>query len=428
MAAIAFALVAVTRLHLAITMLAPLALFTNIFGAWLASGATSVGGLLRDFATLALLGAWVAGRQRAGRPAELTRGRLGLLAFGALVVLLALASEDRGIALVGTRNYILYAGLLFAVSDLLRDEAPRRRAVQALLGGYLVMTLLAVAEVATNGAALSAIGFDLSYSGAGASRQEAADTFLGRRRATAAVGNALDFGWLCMFAFLLAVAWRPTSRAERWLHRATLAGAAVGLVLSLTRSAWLGAAGGLVAMAVLAGDGRARRALLAAAAAAGLALLAFPEAAAVERLLNRDISSQRTTSGRLEIYEYAAGFAARNPLGVGIGVQGSANTDIVDPRRFTLDSYYLQMVGDGGVPLAAAYLAAMAMLLLELRRRARRGTGIDRSLATAGVGLVAAVLLANVTSGSMDSRIISIQLWTLLGLAMPLPAGQPGGG
>ena len=174
--------------------------------------------------------------------------------------------------------------------------------------------------------------------------------------------------------------------------------------------------------------GRSRRALIALILVGGLVgavVLVIPEAVLLDRLLARDAASQQTTSGRLAVYDYARRFAIHNPVGLGIGTQGSATRSASDPRRFTLDSYYLQLLGEGGVLLLAAYLSAMSLLGLELQSRTRGGTMLSRSFATGAVGIVAAVLLANATSGSMDSRIISIEFWFLMGVSLA-PAEKMG--
>jgi len=424
--AILFAVVAFANLRTAVVIAVGAAPFTNIIGSWLGFGAGPVGGVLRDVAVLVLVLFWAAGIVRNRRAIPFSVSRLLLAGYVGLVCVLAVLSEDRLTALYGTRNLTFYSILMFLGADLFSGDEQKERVTRALLLALTALSILAIAEVITNGAALTKIGFDLSYSGQGLSRQATVDTFLGRRRATAGVGNALDYGWLAMFGFLLAVAWRPSRWPDACLRWTGLATTALGAALSLTRSAWLGIAGGLLAMAVLAGARRAIVALALCGALVGGVLILFPEAVLLDRLLTRDVSSQTTTSQRLAIYDYARRFAVRNPLGVGIGTQGSASRNIADPRRFTLDSYYLQLLGEGGVLLLAAYLAAIAALGLELRARARVGSPAGRALATGAIGIIAAVLLANATSGSMDSRIISIEFWFLMGVALaPGAEGMP---
>lgn len=419
--ALGFAVFAIACLRRAALLAIAVAPFTNILGSWLGFGAGPVGGALRDAAVLAIVLLWSAGVIRERRRLPLSAGRVLVIGFAGVVCILALATDDWVTAAYGARNLAFYTCLLFLAADLFPPGEHQRRAVRAVLVALSLLALVGILEVVTNGAALTKIGFDLSYSAQGITRQETVDTFLGHRRATAGVGNALDFSWLMMFGFLMALAWRPDRPWERRLRRATLATTACGAILSLTRSAWLGIGGGLIVMAVLARSRRAWFALTATAVCVAVLLMTFPELVYLDRLLSRDVASQSTTSQRLLIYDYAQRFAPANPVGIGIGSQGSANRRVVDPRRFTLDSYYLQLIGEGGVLLLSVYLAAAAALFIELWKRARsRSTAAPT--AAGALGVLSGALLANVTSGSMDSRIVSIEFWFLIGLALAEPS------
>ncbi len=392
--------------------------FTNLIGSWLGSGTVSVGGTLRDVAVGLITVVWLTTVVRERRSIELSPGRITLIGFILLVLFLAPFSDDSLTAIYGARNLAFYTALLFIATDLLDTEERQRFAARAVLVSLSVMSILGIAEVLTGGAALSRIGFRPDYGGQQITDLDTIDSFLEHRRATAGVGNALDFGWLTMFGLLLAIGW-PTDKmptVDRWLRRAAIPLTGVGVILSLTRSAWLGTSAALVVMAVAAKNRGALRVLILVAAAVSIVIVVFPEAVYVDRLLAHDIASQTTTAGRLDIYQEAMRLPLTNPLGLGIGTQGSANRHPVGGVRFTLDSYYLELLGEGGVLLLVAYVLLMSLFVVELFRHVRGSPG--HGFATGVLGIAVATLIADATSGSMDSRIIGIVFWFLMGLAL----------
>jgi putative inorganic carbon (HCO3(-)) transporter len=347
-----------------------------------------------DLVVLALLALRVLGRLAAGsaEPRPPTPLDLPLAAFVLSAALSTALSVAPGLALLGSP--IRYEGLLTIVAYALLyrlaaqalDADGAWRVARALLAAGFVAALLAILQSLVVGALL------------GAGAPETATTFGGSLRATSTFGNAGTLGaFLAMLAPLTA---RELLAARSWAERVIAANLAVvlglGLLLTYSRAAWLGAAlGVLVAGAGPSARWARRRPAAAAVSAAlaplGMALLAGLGPAWVRALLARAASLADPTQGsgatRLHIWADTLRLVAARPwVGWGPDTFG-----LVFPRFQTGDwapgmlidkahSDLLQVAATQGVLGAIAY-AGIAAAFVAAFWRGRRTPGAVAMLA-----------------------------------------------
>lgn len=264
--------------------------------AMLAAGSLSIA-LSQILLGIALLALAAGGRHAWPR----TGLELPTLCLFAWAVLMVPFSTDAGQSFLYLRRFYLFAAL-WTVAAAAGDEANRCRLFWAFLAG---------------GAALAVWGL------AGAL---VADGVLFAHRMDGPSGS-MTSGALLMMAGLVALGAALTGGLGR---RARLAAGAVaalvflGLLQTLTRSAWLGYLVGLGAMAVAL---RPRRAVLALAGVvtAVVLLLVLPDGILPERLARRldpqEIAADRGTQRRLETWRGGLAMVKAHPL-TGVGDRG----------------------------------------------------------------------------------------------------------
>jgi O-antigen ligase len=166
-----------------------------------------------------------------------------------------------------------------------------------------------------------------------------------------------------------------------------------GIVFSSTRSVWIGAALGLVAIAVL--DRRRRAALM-----MGIGAVATAAVVVIALMPDRSSLVERATSmepiyGRLAMYRVAATIAARQPIiGYGRGApsriaareelyaQGGTTAELA-PGQF--HNVFVMTLVEWGLPGLVAFLAVMVLFIrsaLALRRRFSSERGLQYDFAT----------------------------------------------
>jgi hypothetical protein len=224
-----------------------------------------------------------------------------------------------------------------------------------------------------------------------------------------------------MVAGIMATTLDP--RPWRWLLAPPMV---VALLLSLVRSEWLalamgGAAVGLVAVAQL---GRVIRmvAALVLTLALGLPILAYEpiQRAVVSRVQSFSAgSSDVSLRERTLLYERVR--FDKPIVGSGLGSTDNATRlstgGRLDPKHGTVDSALIQLGTSFGLPMAAAFLAALGWLALTAVPTARRS-----SAGLAGLAIVAASL-SQLPSYNMLISAAAVLLH--LGLALSLPPPRP---
>ena len=183
---------------------------------------------------------------------------LPLLAFVGSAALSTLLAVNRNVAVFGT--YVRYEGLLtiatyallfWVVSQALTSRAETKALIRTIIASAYLVSLLAVAQ--------SLIGTSLTYGHAG----ETAVSFGGVIRATSTLGNANELA--IFLAMVLPPCLHETvsarSASGRLIGVNATAVISIALLLTFSRSGWLGAAAGVLVV-VASGMWSRRRALL----------------------------------------------------------------------------------------------------------------------------------------------------------------------
>jgi putative inorganic carbon (HCO3(-)) transporter len=319
--------------------------------------------------------------RRPGTPLDLP-----LAAFVASAALSTVLAVDVGTALVGAHSryeglltIVAYALLFRLAAQALDGDGAWSVARALLLGGFLTAAL-AIVQSLVEGAMI------------GGATEETARTFGGALRATSTFGNAATLGaFLAMLAPLaLHELLRARSAADRVLAGNACAVLSLGLVLTYSRAAWLGAALGVGVVTAGPLVRLARRRPLVLAVASGPVLLGLAGAfhaappwmqSALARATTIADPAQGSGATRLRIWGDTLHVVAARPwVGWGPDTFG-----LVFPRFQTGDwtpgflvdkahSDLLQIAATQGLLGAAAYVAvATAFVVAFWHGRSRPG-------------------------------------------------------
>lgn len=211
--------------------------------------------------------------------------------------------------------------------------------------------------------------------------QRVQESHLEQGRAVGPFGSAVEYGSVAAIAFVatLLLALRCTGVA-RAVPLAALIPIGAAVVLSATRSAWLGVYLGVIAIALL--DRQRRVALLAATAAVTVAVAAGTAMLAESSTLRERASSVEPIYGRLVMYRAALNLVAARPIsGYGRGAPsrvaarrevmalGGPYADLA-PGQF--HNVFVMTLVEWGIFGLAAYVALLALIVkgaLDLHRR-----------------------------------------------------------
>ncbi|HUG43313.1 MAG TPA: O-antigen ligase family protein, partial [Acidobacteriota bacterium] len=197
------------------------------------------------------------------------------------------------------------------------------------------------------------------------------------------------------------------------------------LVLSGTRSAWLGAAVGILALTLF---GRGRW-LLAFGACALAAFLLIPDSLRSRAYSAFDLQD-RTTSGRIELLQTGAGIVREHPLtGVGprmvrtLAYKYRSRDDFPQWLYMHLHNNLLQVAAEAGIPAALAWLALWLWPFCHFWQGWRRLREGAPSSAAAGAGM--AVIAAFLTAGIFEFNYGDSEILTLLLFWVTAPYVKP---
>jgi O-antigen ligase len=238
---------------------------------------------------------------------------------------------------------------------------------------------------------------------------------------------AVEAERLAVAGLALAAAWLALAQGS-WPNRATSATlclAAVpllawALLISRTRSAWLGAVVGLALIAAL----RAPRALLLLPAGLAAVLLLRPPQV-MDRLTLSDASS------RDRFYMWHAGLDMlrdRPIFGQGPGMMLAAYPryrwpEAPNPQAPHLHDNVIQIAAERGLPCLVFWLWLVGRLARDAWRAARDGAGTARGGGTAALSVLAAVIAAGAFEYNFgDSEVLML---TLLVSALPYAPARP---
>jgi O-antigen ligase len=376
------------------------------------------------------LAAWLAWRWRTeGRLPRLHPVLIWFVPFLVWALLASWNSDNRPHSLDTWRRWLLVVAAYYA-ADALESERPLR----AVLGSLLFFSALWCL-----GAALGALAHPVAGYLRGLDLTEILRRWSewGEWRARSGSGGYMVLGTTSMLVlvffsglFLEDTSWR------RPLPVACLGAVALALLLTLTRSAWLGAAAGLGFLLIWK---RPRWAAWGAVAVALAAALPFSPLQA--RLAQSFDLNHASTQERIFMFKAGLGIIRERPcLGVGDALESrdgrpgwylrhrpaeaKAIPWIKDVDRGHLHNNLIQVAAMYGLPALALLLFFFARLAWEAWRTARSTSPLARGL---GLGLLGALLawwvngLFEYNFGSFQSGFV---LWFLAGLG--LAAGRLG--
>lgn len=230
------------------------------------------------------------------------------------------------------------------------------------------------------------------------------------------------FGLFLMLVIIVgaAAALAEPRRLRSAVYLAAFPVLAAGMILSVVRASYLGAAVGLVVIGVL-----VHRRFLGWLTVA--TIVALPVVAAIAATVGTSVLATFTSSSSLE--ERGAHWSVNlplilsQPLGQGLGTTGSAAARSVggyDPAAplYQPDSYYVKVLLELGPLGMAAYAAVVALMMISLVRIMRLTEDpFERSLAASAVAVTAAACVAAGFSTYLEIFPMDAYFWLLPAIA-----------
>ncbi|MCY4121134.1 MAG: O-antigen ligase family protein [Acidobacteria bacterium] len=303
-----------------------------------------------------------------------------------------------GTSLVESREVLLF--LIVPVVHSLAQGARARTVVSAVLAAGVAAAAIGIAQYGF---------FDYDHLG---------------QRPQGSMGHYMTYAGVLMLLAGAALARLLFEAHDRAWPLAALSAFAVALVVTLTRSAWIGATIGAGLLLVL----RDRR-LLAFAPVAVALFMALAPPPVVNRVYSTFDLDDPTNRDRLAMLTVGAGMVRDHPLtGVGPGLVEAAYDEYrpenaVNVSNPHLHNVPLQIAAERGLPALALWVWFLAAVTADLVRRLRDPA--SRALAAAGLASLAAMLAAGMFEynfGDSEFLMLLLVLVTLPGAAATNPA------
>jgi hypothetical protein len=320
--------------------------------------------------------------------------------FAALGLASAIAVHSTQ-ALFGVKIVYFYVLLGIAVWRCPLDARERDFLVSILMFDGVVTAAYGVLQQVMGAARLNALGYEYNTT------IRFAGHFL---RSFSTFIQPFGFG---LFEALVLVVCVPVAlgnpnrpRNRLFLYLAPLL--AAGLVTSIVRAAWMGAAVGLGYVV----SSRHRRLLVLVPLVFGLTLLIPPEAA-------RTAFSSTSTNERATGWRENANLVTEHPLGLGVGATGSAAITAAGhgakiTTRYQPDNWYVKLLLELGVLGVWAFVVFLVTAIVTTHRRARRLAGDDGALVTGVVAMLLAAAMASLTATYFEIFPLDLLFWLLL--------------
>jgi O-antigen ligase len=341
---------------------------------------------------------WVISHVRRGERVEAPAFFWPLVAYAALTLLSAGFSLDPRVSFTDCKQLVLLL-LVPLVYDLARGARAK---------GLLSILL-------TVGAASALVGIlqygVLNYDNLG-------------RRPQGTLSHWMTYSGTLMLVICATVARLLYSSSGRLWAAFIMPALLVGLILTFTRSAWVGVAVG-VGVLLLRKDFR----LMALLPIVIAAMVALAPAALTDRVYSMFDLNDPTNRDRVAMLQAGAAIVRDHPL-TGVGPDQVERVypayrppEAVNPTNPHLHNVPMQIAAERGLPALGAWLwfvASATTGLLALLRRTR-----NRSLAAAGLGAMAAMLSAGLFEYNFGDS--EFQMVLLLLLTLPFAANRDGG-
>jgi len=206
---------------------------------------------------------------------------------------------------------------------------------------------------------------------------------------------------------------------RRWVYLAISGACSIGLLFTLSRSAWLALALGLLVSFVFAPQKR----LL--AIGVGVSLLLILPIAWRFHLTDRivDTITLRDPSARGKMPSILQGVAVvqAHPQGVGLGTVGSRTERFGDAMQLHSESYYVQLAMELGIPGLILYLLFVFAIVATLFGVCRNVTDVGRqALPVAALAAVIGVSAGVMFIPALQDIAVASYLWFFAGLGIQI--------
>lgn len=366
---------------------------------------------LRLLSLVLLLPAWF----RLRKSSEWTLPDLLVLGYVAIPLGLRLADDS----LTNTVRYAIYALLdvvlpYYVASRSLRDVRAFRELAMCFAVAAMVLSAVAVVETARAWLLYAALDRTLDVRwgyGHYLSRS-------GTLRAQATTGQPIALGYVLAVAIGLYayVAATVSDRTRRWLGHALLF---AGLVASLSRGPWIGAAVALVGYRVAGPKliGGAFKAVLWGAAIVGVVLLSPWGAQVLDYLPFVGTVDEFNVTYRRQLMDLSMGMIAQEPwFGVEHFYYRLADQDMVAGGMVDVVNTYIGVALANGVIALACFMGAFGVVMWRMYRHMRWFAAPGDERRALGCGLMAALLCTVVTIATTSSvTVIPVVYWVLVG-------------
>ena len=390
-------------------------------------GSVYAGAAIRDGLLVAIALAWVVRRVFPREPARelMLPEKLSLAYLGVLAVWVIPAPVFVG-GLVGYRNLAGFLILLVVAAEVCTSPDRRSLLLRVFLVAAFCSAMIGIAEFLTNRGIFDLIHYDIST----AVGPDLAANYGTLPRASGGIGNPLVYGFYMAIAATLSAAFLAGKGPfPRWFLWLVLTLTSLATVLTLSRSAFIALAAGILGTGLMLRPRRVWIWVLLLVLVIGVANYTPAGEILTDRLTFSDRAGIETATERWDIWKMVLS-SRSSLLGAGLGTQGGAlgrsglapNTEM---KLGMTDNYYGDILMQVGViPLLVflAFLAALAKSVYRYFRRAARGQ--DCAVAAASLMLVVMIVLESAFSSSLESRAVTVALWTLLGSAAALTAPQ----
>lgn len=239
------------------------------------------------------------------------------------------------------------------------------------------------------------------------------------QRPSGSMGHYMTYAGLLMLMLCAALSRLLFDARDRTGALVVLPALSVALVVTLTRSAWIGTVAGAGLLLIL----RDRR-LLALAPVAAVIFLAVAPAGVTERVYSTFDLQDPTNRDRLAMVTVGAGMVRDHPLtGVGPGLVQAVYAEYrpenaVNETNPHLHNVPLQIAAERGLPALALWGWFVAATVIDLTRRLQQPG--SRTLAAGGLAAVAAMLVA----GLFEYNFGDSEFLMLLLVLVTLPAAS----
>lgn len=389
-----------------------LSIWSAYIGSWIAGGSgLPMGALLRDLFTILLL-IFTFLRLITIKHTVKSNFVLKITWFSVVFICILLIpfSSSVSAALNGARSYILFPALFLTVYLLSKSGVDLRISENIIVRWFLFNCLLAatlgILDVISSGEVPVYLGYNPDFAG-GDFKQ--INVFDGILRATGGLADALNYGYLMSIGYLVSLdaIYQDKQRLLTKIYISIIAGiSAFACILSFTRGAIL-----ILIVATLFYLIKYRSYFLLKI----IVLLTFliliyigPELFEIltGRFTDSNASSAGSTQGRIDMALDSINYLYSNPMGVGLGTQGSANRFSNVDLRINTDNYFFWVALELGL-LGAFIFFVYIFMQFYVAFSLRKNDSFSKLMFFLFIS-------CGLISSAPTSAIFSINFWILL--------------